>query len=174
MRKIIARIGDSWVWGPFGAVLGMIAIALAVLIAMGDVFASSPPPLSVGQAGRSGALEVTLTSVECNKGLADLSSELRKHGPPTLPPSQQLCFVNVRLHNVSTSEQPPTLEQAVLYVNQNEYLALVAEPPFAPLLLQGAETKTRGIFIVPKELIPTRVTIKADPSGGKLDYNLNL
>jgi hypothetical protein len=167
--RTYARRARDWKWHGFSStLLGVIALVLAVpsLVLLISAWTSEEPPLQLSVPGRIGDYVITPTSVECGKHeipVAVQEALIRFRG--SVPPVRgQLCFVKTSLHNKSNTTACPCISGA-LYVGDNEFMIMGADPPEPPYLFPNARATVTFIFDIIDGVEPTKLRFTYKDSG---------
>jgi hypothetical protein len=157
---------DHPIWGVFGALLGIIGLALTAIQIWAPQWLHGAPVLAISDKGTAGPASVRVKGVECDKSFEDLSEGYRADSAKNAPEGQDpasfiqgdLCLARVEIRNDSNSQvQIPAL-WGTLLIQDGRYDNVgidQADPPDPLTLFPGESQEVTYIFDVPDRTSPT-------------------
>jgi len=148
--------------------VGGFVVGMLTLLADGS---SGRRDFRLMEASRTGPLAVAPSNVRCRLRARDLPPPLREGAPPV---SGQLCVVRAKIQNEAKNQEPAGL-RAILYVGRSAYENVAAAPEGPDrlgILSPGEEVVVNYVFVLAREVSPTRLTFQANPQATTVAYDI--
>jgi hypothetical protein len=173
-ERVKRFIQNHWLMTLIGFLVAIVSLVFTILVAMYPDWLAADPPARLGDARSTGDMTVTVTGVDCGKGLSDVPKELQDLEPREGglgPIKGQLCFASTRIRNGTTAAQSINAMLTVLYVGENRFLIVGGDPPIPPIAFPDETVEVTYIFDIPSTASPTKVSFQW-PEGDPVEVFL--